>query len=119
MVQDGKLKIVFIRSVNNPADGMTKNLQSALHNKHAHVIYDGMLQASIVDHQSREDVNNNDYLCPDDPQPVLQTDQGWTKVGTGKKGWNPPVHIYYFTIDVQQKTITHAEKTSDKIKLNL
>ena len=86
MVQNGKLKVFFICSVNNPADGMTKNLQSALHRIHAHIIYDGTLKVLIEDHQSRKDVNNNDHLCSDDSQPVLQTDQGWITVGTSKKG---------------------------------
>ena len=86
MVKNGKLKIIFIRSADNPADGMTKNLPSALHSKHFHTIYGGMLKKLIEDHQSREDVNNNECLCSDDPQSTLCTDQGWITVGTGKKG---------------------------------
>ena len=86
MVKDGKLKIIFIRSTDNPADGMTKNLPSALHSKHFHTVYGGMLKKLIEDHQSREDVNNNECLCSDDPQSTLCTDQGWITVGTGKKG---------------------------------
>ena len=86
MVKNGKLKIIFIRSADNPADGMTKNLPSALHSKHFHTVYGGMLKKLIEDHQSREDVNNNECLCSDDPQSTLCTDQGWITVGTGKKG---------------------------------
>ena len=86
MVQDGILKVMFIRSADNPVDGMTKNLPSALHRKHFRIIYDSMLQTLNEDHQSREDVNNSEYLCSDDPQSTLHMDQGWVTVGTGKKG---------------------------------
>jgi hypothetical protein len=48
MVQDGKPN--FFGSVNSPADDLTKNLPSALHCKHFHTIYDGMLKTSIEDH---------------------------------------------------------------------
>jgi uracil phosphoribosyltransferase len=33
MVQEGIIKVIFIRSADNPADGMTKNLPSAIHGK--------------------------------------------------------------------------------------
>jgi hypothetical protein len=38
MVQDGILKVIFIRSTDNPADAMIKNLPSTLHRKHFHII---------------------------------------------------------------------------------
>ena len=76
MVHDGILKVTFICSADNPADGMTKNLPSALHQKHVCIIYDGMLHTLNEDHQSREDVKNTEYLCSDDPQCTLHTDQG-------------------------------------------
>jgi hypothetical protein len=38
MVKDGKLKIIFISSANNPAEETTKNIPSALHRKHFYTI---------------------------------------------------------------------------------
>ena len=59
------------------------------------IINDGMLQTLNEDHQSREDVNNTEYLCSDDPQCTLHMDQGWITVGTGKKGLALLVYAYY------------------------
>jgi hypothetical protein len=54
MIQDGDLIVAYIRSEDNPADIMTKNVKEALYVKHAVAIKNGVLV--VVGHRNREDV---------------------------------------------------------------
>jgi len=71
MVLEGKLDIKHIRSVNNPADGMTKNLPSHLNMKHSKAIQNGTLLDQTYDQLDREDVNTNRAVCRPDHKTVL------------------------------------------------